>query len=81
MCGRFQLTATPDEVRRLFAFLDRPNFPPRDDIRPTEPIGVVARREGERRFVLAPLRDLAPELVDEEDLGLAEGSVHRVEDL
>ena len=52
MCGRFALTATPEEVRRLFAFLDLPNFPPRDDIRPTEPIGIVALQQGERRFVL-----------------------------
>ncbi|MBS1837691.1 MAG: 2-amino-4-hydroxy-6-hydroxymethyldihydropteridine diphosphokinase [Actinobacteria bacterium] len=35
----------------------------------------------ERRFVLAPLRDLAPELVDERDLQLAEGSVRQVEGL
>ncbi len=52
MCGRFALTATPDEVRRLFAHLDLPNYPPRDDIRPTEPIGVVMVREGARRFLL-----------------------------
>ena len=52
MCGRFALTATPEEVRRLFAFLDLPNFPPRDDIRPTEPIAIVALRQGERRFEL-----------------------------
>lgn len=52
MCGRFALTATPEEVRRLFAFLDQPNFPGRDDIRPTEPIGIVVVRQGERRFEL-----------------------------
>lgn len=52
MCGRFTLTATPEEVRRLFDHVDRPNFPPRSDIRPTEPIGVVIRREGARRFTL-----------------------------
>ncbi|MCE1234955.1 MAG: SOS response-associated peptidase [Hyphomicrobiales bacterium] len=52
MCGRFMLTATPDEVRRLFAHVDHPNFPTRDDIRPTEPIGVVVVAEGERRFRL-----------------------------
>ena len=52
MCGRFALIATPEEVRRLFAFLDLPNFPPRDEIRPTEPIGVVALQQGERRFLL-----------------------------
>lgn len=35
----------------------------------------------DRRFVLAPLRDLAPELVELRDLELADGSVQRVEDL
>lgn len=52
MCGRFMLTATPEEVRRLFAYVEQPNFPPRDDIRPTEPIGVVVWAEGARRFRL-----------------------------
>lgn len=52
MCGRFALTATPDEVRRLFVYDERPNFPPRDAIRPTEPIGIVLVREGRRRFML-----------------------------
>lgn len=32
----------------------------------------------ERRFVLAPLRDLAPDLVPERDLQLADGTVTRV---
>lgn len=52
MCGRFTLTATPEDVRRLFGHVDRPAFPPREEIRPTEPIGVVVMREGERRFDL-----------------------------
>jgi len=52
MCGRYALTATPEEVRRLLGHVDLPNFPPRDDIRPTQPIGVVALREGARRFML-----------------------------
>lgn len=32
----------------------------------------------ERRFVLAPLRDLAPDLVDERDLQLSDGTVTQV---
>ena len=32
----------------------------------------------ERRFVLAPLRDLAPDLVSERDVQLADGAVRRV---
>jgi 7,8-dihydro-6-hydroxymethylpterin-pyrophosphokinase len=35
----------------------------------------------ERRFVLAPLRDLAPDLVDAAALAAAEGEVRRVGDL
>lgn len=35
----------------------------------------------ERRFVLAPLRDLAPELVSERDLQLADGTVKQVDPL
>jgi putative SOS response-associated peptidase YedK len=52
MCGRFMLAAPPEEVRRLFEYEDRPNFPARDDIRPTEPIAVVVVSEGRRRFRL-----------------------------
>jgi 2-amino-4-hydroxy-6-hydroxymethyldihydropteridine diphosphokinase len=35
----------------------------------------------DRRFVLAPLRDLAPDLVTQRELQLAEGTVRRVDDL
>ena len=52
MCGRFSLTATPEEVRALFAYGDRPNFPPRYNIAPTQPIAIVRIEQGERRFAL-----------------------------
>ncbi len=35
-------------------------------------------RMRQRRFVLAPLSELAPELVDSEDLRLSAGTVHRL---
>lgn len=41
----------------------------------TERLTVPHPRWMQRRFVLAPLRDLAPELVSERDLTMAEGSV------
>lgn len=44
----------------------------------TDRLTVPHPRWRQRRFVLAPLRDLAPDLVDEEALQLAEGTVVRV---
>lgn len=52
MCGRLTLTSTPDEVRRLFGYGDHPNFPPRYNIAPTQPLAIVAPVEGRRRFLL-----------------------------
>jgi putative SOS response-associated peptidase YedK len=52
MCGRLLLAATPEEVRRLFAYDDRPNFPPRYNIAPTQPLAIVTNWEGHRRFML-----------------------------
>lgn len=52
MCGRFSLSATPEEVRALFAYADTPNFPPRYNIAPTQPIATVREAFGARRFVL-----------------------------
>lgn len=52
MCGRFALTASPDEVRALLEYLDLPNFPPRYNIAPTQPIAIVRQEGDRRRFAL-----------------------------
>ncbi|WP_029060142.1 SOS response-associated peptidase [Stappia stellulata] len=52
MCGRFALSATPQEVQALFAYVDTPNFPPRYNIAPTQPVATVRQAHGARRFVL-----------------------------
>jgi putative SOS response-associated peptidase YedK len=52
MCGRFALTSTPRQVRALFGYVEPAEFPPRESIAPTEPIGVVLRQGGTRHFVL-----------------------------
>ena len=52
MCGRFALNVTPAEVEKLFGYEERPNFPPRDNIAPTEPIAVVTFENGKRHFRL-----------------------------
>lgn len=41
MCGRFTLTASPEEVQALFGLLDLEAFPPRYNIAPTQPILLV----------------------------------------
>ncbi len=38
MCGRFSLTATPEEVAELFGLSELEAFPPRYNIAPTQPI-------------------------------------------
>ena len=41
MCGRYSLTTAPEALRRLFNFLNRPNFGPRYNIAPTQSAPVV----------------------------------------
>lgn len=53
MCGRFTLTATPEEIRAIFRYAELPNFPPRYNIAPTQPIATVVRGpDGGRHFLL-----------------------------
>jgi putative SOS response-associated peptidase YedK len=52
MCGRFALTATPEEVAALFGYLDAEAFPPRYNIAPTQPLAIVRAERGARRFAL-----------------------------
>lgn len=53
MCGRFSLTATPQEVQELFGLEEIEDFPPRYNIAPTQPILIIAgdrrREEGDNR--------------------------------
>lgn len=39
-------------MRELFDFLEQPNFPPRYNIAPTQPIPVIRQEGGKRHFVL-----------------------------
>jgi len=52
MCGRYAITSAPEAIRRLFAYEDQPNFPPRYNVAPTQPVPIVRFVEGERRFAL-----------------------------
>jgi len=52
MCGRYTVTSAPEAIRALFRYEERPNFPPRYNIAPTQPIAIVRLMEGQRQFVL-----------------------------
>jgi putative SOS response-associated peptidase YedK len=41
MCGRYAITLPPEATRRYFGFVEHPNFPPRYNIAPTQPVPVV----------------------------------------
>jgi putative SOS response-associated peptidase YedK len=52
MCGRYCITTAPEAIRALFRYPERPNFPPRYNVAPTQPVPVVRIVEGERHFAL-----------------------------
>lgn len=41
MCGRYAITLPPEAVRGYFDFVENPNFPPRANIAPTQPVPIV----------------------------------------
>ena len=52
MCGRYVITSTPEAIRALFGYGEQPNFPPRYNVAPTQPIPIVRLADGKRSFVL-----------------------------
>ena len=52
MCGRYAITSAPEAIRALFGYLEQPNFPPRFNVAPTQPIPVVRLADGTRSFAL-----------------------------
>ncbi|MGO9673357.1 MAG: SOS response-associated peptidase [Methylocella sp.] len=69
MCGRFAITLPPEAVRRFFRYVEQPNFPPRYNIAPTQPVAIVRGRIGadggvERHFDLVRWGLLPPFVKD-----------------
>lgn len=52
MCGRYCITTAPESIRAIFRYPERPNFPPRFNVAPTQPVPIVRLSEGERHFAL-----------------------------
>ena len=52
MCGRYCITSAPEAIRALFRYPEQPNFPPRYNVAPTQPVPIVRLAEGRRQFAL-----------------------------
>jgi putative SOS response-associated peptidase YedK len=52
MCGRYLLVSNPEAVRALFGYGEQPNFPPRYNVAPGQPIATVRLAQGAKRFAL-----------------------------
>jgi putative SOS response-associated peptidase YedK len=53
MCGLYSFRRSPEEVRSLFNYVERPDFPPRQYVTPGSPIAIVRQGdEGARHFAL-----------------------------
>jgi putative SOS response-associated peptidase YedK len=75
MCGRYAITLPPEAIRAFFRYEEQPNFPPRYNIAPTQPVPIVilAREpsgEKKRRFLLARWGLLPSFVKDSQDFPL-----------
>jgi putative SOS response-associated peptidase YedK len=70
MCGRYAITLPPEAVRSYFGYSDQPNFPPRFDVRPTQPVPVVTLSERARHFMLMRWGFLPAFVKDEKEFPL-----------
>jgi putative SOS response-associated peptidase YedK len=52
MCGRYAIISAPEAIRALFGYAEQPNFPPRYNVAPTQPVPIVRLVEGQRHFAL-----------------------------
>jgi putative SOS response-associated peptidase YedK len=52
MCGRYAIVTTPEVMKAAFGYGEIPNFPPRYNIAPTQPVPVIHQSDGQRHFTL-----------------------------
>jgi putative SOS response-associated peptidase YedK len=52
MCGRYLITSSPEAIRALFRYREEPDFPPRYNIAPTQPVPIARLDNGVRAFAL-----------------------------
>ena len=69
MCGRYAVTSNPEAIRALSRYLDQPDFPPRYNVAPTQPVPVVRLAEG-TQFALVRWGLIPAWVKDPRDLSL-----------
>jgi putative SOS response-associated peptidase YedK len=70
MCGRYMLTTPVEAMQRIFRFAERPNFPPRYNIAPTQDVPVVRlSREKDRRELIVVRWGLVPYWAEDVSIG------------
>ncbi len=52
MCGRYAITTPPQAMRDLYLYMAQPNFPPRYNVAPTQPVPVIRMNGATREFAL-----------------------------
>lgn len=52
MCGRYFIAQPPEHYRAFYDYPERPNFPGRFNVAPTQPVPIVTADHGERHFRL-----------------------------
>lgn len=52
MCGRFFALQAPEIYRSFYGYAERPNFPARHNVAPTQPVPIVMQEGGARHFRL-----------------------------
>jgi putative SOS response-associated peptidase YedK len=70
MCGRYLMISAPEAIRALFRYREQPNFPPRYNIAPTQPVPIVRMTEGEKHFALVRWGLIPPWVKDPREFSL-----------
>ena len=78
MCGRYLIISSPEAFRRLFGYPEQPNFPPRYNVAPTQPIPIVRVVEGQRQFALVRWGLIPPWVKDPRKFTLADQCARRI---
>jgi putative SOS response-associated peptidase YedK len=52
MCGRYAIKLPPPTYREYFGYPEHPNFPPRYNVAPTQPVPIVYANRGQLQFRL-----------------------------